>query len=91
MLESLTSEMIAAVREVEQTFINDKVKENITSAPEKYIKNLRTVKIKNGQIPTWLLDFDLWINGEQSDWTVKIEIKEINGKIKAELYDLHVL
>jgi hypothetical protein len=80
------------VKEI-QTILSNYLKngESITSAPEEYIQSLKIILINNSKVPTWHIDYDLWINHTQSDLTMSISIFKLKNSIHTSLEDLHVL
>ncbi|MBI3397427.1 hypothetical protein HY045_03045 [Candidatus Woesebacteria bacterium] len=65
--------------------------EKITHAPDDYFNSMEIIKVDQSEIPTWHIDYDLWIDNRRSDLTLSLELKEIDGVLKPFTLDLHIL
>lgn len=66
--------------------------EGLTPAPQIFLEQLTTTKIKTSLNPQWFVDFALWINGRESDLTLSLLIEQgKNGSLRAGISDIHTL
>lgn len=104
--QKLSSDAKVKIREIEQSLIqndlpSEEIKETlatylkdgdkVTPAPEEYMDSIKIIQVKNQPQLTWHVDFDLWVNNIRSNLTLLVLLSDDNGKIKAEIQDLHML
>ena len=78
-------------REISDAIANYSKNRKITLAPQSAYNKLEPIEMKFNP-EKWIVDFDLWFNGEQSDLTVSLTVeKNGKGKYLAVLDNLHIL
>lgn len=64
----------------------------VTPAPQSAYDTLAPIMDMESEAPRWLVDFDLWIDGKQSDLTLSLTIEpDEEGKLKVFIDNLHIL
>lgn len=64
----------------------------VTTAPQEAYDVIEPISVLDSETPKWFVDFDLWIDGKQSDLTLSLSIESgENGRLTAFVDNLHTL
>ncbi len=64
---------------------------SVTERPALSLSDLQVIKIEGSDFDTYHVDYDLYIDGKQSDLTLSLIVTNIDGNYVASIEDLHVL
>ena len=64
---------------------------SVTERPDDTLSDLQLIKIEGNDFETYYVDYDLYIDGNQSDLTLSLLITNQSGNYITSIEDLHVL
>ncbi|MFC1790323.1 hypothetical protein ACFLZP_02465 [Patescibacteria group bacterium] len=63
----------------------------VTLVSDNAYDNLQPIEVRGSNPKVWAVDFDLWVEGKQSDLTLSLTVTNVKNKLIAVIDDLHIL
>jgi hypothetical protein len=64
---------------------------SVTERPDDSLSDLQVIEIEGNDFKTYHVDYDLYVNGKQSDLTLSLIVTNQGNNYIASIEDLHVL